>query len=149
MAHAEGITRDAWLRTLRGECDYTGAQMRAASVRCDTARRNLAAALLERDPEAIAVAYIDLEERLVGARITARAHGQAREALEREFGMAYGRAGGLDVDGYAGRERVPGRPDESAAVPGARRAVRSLLALGWLSQHVVSSLMRLTTARRL
>lgn len=149
VTYAEDVVRDAWLRALRGECDYTGAEMQAASVRCDIARRNLAAALLGRDPTAIAAAYADLEGRLVSARIAARAFGQAREALERELNVAYRQVGDGFFDEYVSRGRMPGRPDESASRQGPRRTVRTLLTLGWLSQHVMFSLVRLTAGRRL
>jgi hypothetical protein len=155
VAHAEDVVRDAWFRALHGECDYTGAEMQAASARCDVARRNLAAALLGRDPMEIAVAYADLEGRLVSARIAARAYGQARETLDWELSVANRQAGDRFFDEYAGYVSyaepgwMPGRPDESASVQGPRRTVRSLLTLGWLSQHVVYSLVRLAAGRRL
>jgi hypothetical protein len=149
VAHAEDFVRDAWFRALRGECDYTGAEMQAASARCDIARRNLAVALLGRDPTAIGVAYTDLEGRLVSARIAARAYRQAREVLDCELKVAYRQASDQFFDEYVSRGWMPREPDESASVQGARRTVRALLTLGWLFQHVVFSLARLAAARRL
>jgi hypothetical protein len=153
VAHAEDVVRDTWLLALRGECDYTGAQMHAASARCDVARRNLVAARLGRAPEAIAVAYAALEGALVSARIAARAYTQAREALAQELGLADRQADEQFLDDYASGGRMPAKAVESPSVRGSRRPVRALLALGWLPQHVVSSLVRLAAdfpaARRL
>lgn len=150
VAHAEDVIRDAWLRALRGEYDYTGAEMQAASARCDLARRNLAVALLGCDPEAIGAAYADLEGRLAGARIAARAHGQAREALDRERSAAHRRAGEQFFDEHVGRRWTLRKRDESTSARGAKRRVRALVACGWLSQHVVvPSLVRLAGGRRL
>lgn len=149
VAHVEDIAREAWFRALRSECDHTGAEMQAASARCDIAGQNLAAALLGRDLEAIAEAYADLEARLISARTAARAYGQARETLDWELWAANRQAGDQFLDEYVGRRRMPGSPDESAFVPTARRTARALLTLGWLSRHSVSALVRLAAARRL
>ena len=139
VAQAEDVVRDAWLRALHGECEQTSAEMQTASARCDAARRNLAAALLGRDPGAIAVAYADLEGRLVGARIAMRAYRQARETLDWQLSVTYRQA-----DEHVGRGWTLGKPDETASGRRRRRTVRALLALGWLSQRVVSSLVHLT-----
>ncbi|MEY9933085.1 hypothetical protein ABH926_007738 [Catenulispora sp. GP43] len=138
VAHAEDVVRDSWLRVLRGESDYTGAEMQAASARCDLARRNLAVALLGCDPEAIGVAYADLDGRLAGARIAARAHGQARAALDRALSAADRRAGEQFFDVHVGRRWMLRKRDESTFARGAKRRVRALVAGGWLSQHVLS-----------
>jgi hypothetical protein len=142
VAHAEDVIRDAWLRALRGECDYTRAEMQAASAHCDVARRNLAVALLGCDPEAIAVAHADLEGRLVGARIAARAYGQAREALDSELSAAYRQVGEQLFDEHGDRRWMLGKRDESGSARGAKRRVRALVAFAWLSQNFVSSLVR-------
>ena len=143
VAHAEDVIRDAWLRALRAECADARAEMQAASAHCDVAWRNLAVALLGRDPKAIAVAYADLEGRLVGAWIAACAYGQAHEALDSELSAAYRQAGEQFFDEHGDRRWTPGKREESASVRGARRRVRVLVAFGWLSQYVVSSLVRL------
>lgn len=149
VTHAEGIARDAWFRALRSECEYTGAEMLAASTHCDIARQNLAAALLGRDLEAIAEAYADLELSLISARTAARAYGQARETLDWELSAANRQTGDQFLDEYAGRGWMAGSPDGSRFVQTARRTARALLALGWLSRHVVSSFVRLAAGRRL
>lgn len=131
VAHAEDVLRDTWLRMLRGECDYTGTEMHAASARCDAARLHLAAALFGRDPDTIAVAYADLEGKLVSSRIAARAYEQAREALDHELGVAY-------------REAVSGQGPARKA-----RKARTRHTLGWLPRHVMFSLIGLAAARRL
>jgi hypothetical protein len=148
VAHAEYAVVAAWLRTLRRECEHTRAELQAASARCDVSRRNLAAALLQRDSEAIPMAYVDLEDRLVGARIAARAYRQALDALDRELELAYRQAGGeYFFDERIGREWIPGKLDACPSVRRPRRTARALLALGWLSQHVLSALV--CSARRL
>ncbi|WP_194906668.1 hypothetical protein [Catenulispora rubra] len=158
MSHAENLVRDAWLGMLHGECDYTGAEMHAASAHCDTARRHLAVALLGCDPDAIAMAYADLESRLVGARIAACAYEQARAALDHELRATYRRAADRFPDGrfaddrfsdeYASRRRLSRQRDESVSGHGAGW-VRALLILGWLSHLAVSWLARLAAGRRL
>lgn len=150
VAHAEYAVRAAWLRMLRAECEHTGAEMRAASAHCDVSRRNLAAALLRRDTESIAAAYVDLEDRLADARTAARAYRQARDALDRQFGWAYRQAGDEHFfDEYISREWPPEKLDVCASARKSRRTARAVLAFGWLSQHLVSSLIRAKAARRL
>jgi len=131
---------DAWLQMLHGECDYTGAEMHAASARCDTSRRRLAAALLGRDPDTIAAAYADLEGRLVSARIAARAYEQARDALDHELRGMYRGADDRFFDQYPRRGWVPVKGDGAASRQRSRRSLQTLLTLGWLSQLVLACL---------
>jgi hypothetical protein len=101
VARAEDLVRDAWLETLRGECEHTEAEMRAASARCEVARRHLVAALIGRVTGAAASAHPDLEAKLTSAYIAANAHRQALAALAEELGRPTRHAA-----------RIPGgRPD--------------------------------------
>lgn len=151
VARAEDVVRDTWLRTLRDECRYTAAELQAAAVRCDAARRYLAAALLGRVPEVIAGAHADLDGKLVAARIAARAYAQAREVLAAELGLADGQVAERYFDERFGGWWTPGRPEGFPAARGSGWSgwsVRAVLALGWLSQHRVLWTGRLATSRR-
>jgi hypothetical protein len=140
VARAEELVREAWLEALRGECEHTEAEMRAASARCDVARRHLVAALLGRVTGAAASAHPDLEDKLTSARIAASAHRQALAALAEELGRPARDA--RMPDGHPDRLR-PGRISGEAGegVPARRSsALRVWSAVGRRWQRIVSVL---------
>lgn len=124
--------REAWIQTLRGECGYTEAEMKAAAARCDVTRRHLVAALLGRATDA---AHPDLEDRLTSARIATHNHQQALAALAAELGRQ--ESPGRLRDGHADRARrgrMARDPGEGVATP-RPWARRPLPALGKLWRH--------------
>jgi hypothetical protein len=87
VAAAEEVVCDAWVQMLVECRDQAEATMKAASVRCDDARRTLATALVERAPAGIASAHADLEQALATARSTSRACEQARAGIALELDL--------------------------------------------------------------
>jgi len=85
LATAQDIVADAWVQVLIEHRDLRRAEAQAADARCDTARRTLAAALLERRPGQIAAAHAGLEEVLSTARTAHRLHANAHQGLAQEL----------------------------------------------------------------
>lgn len=144
VARAEGVVREMWLRALRIECEYTEAVVKAASARCEVARRDLVAALLGNTPGGSTAAGADLERRLSDVRAAVRAHNQAQDALASELGRWDGRVADRFRDDDPDRRA---EPDDRTTPAGARRPnrlSRMSSSFGRLTQHAESWLVRLT-----
>jgi hypothetical protein len=90
VATAEEVVCDTWVQMLIEYRDQAEAAIKAASTRCDDARRTLATALIGRAPAAIASAHADLEQALATARSTSRACERARAGIALELDLLAG-----------------------------------------------------------
>lgn len=142
-ARAEDVVRKMWLRTLRSDCENTEAAVKAASARCEVARRDLVAVLLGRAPGDSTAAGADLERRLIEARATIRAHNQACEALAAELGLWEDRGTDRFLDEYLNRGGTSAGRSGSASTRWPNRLVRALFSLGLLTRHAWSWVVRL------
>ena len=116
VAAAEEIVCDAWVQMLLEHRDRAQLAMEAASMRCDDARRTLAAALHERAPARIASAHADLEEALTTARLTSHACEQAREGLALQLDLLAWKAIERRVDACVARRTGSARLADPAKV---------------------------------
>ena len=143
VARAEDVVRMMWLRRLRRECEHTEAAVKAASARCEVARRDLVAVLLGRAPGDSTAAGADLERRLIDARATIRAHNQAREALAAELGLWDDRAADRFLDEYLNRGGTSAGRDDSASTRRPNRLLPTLFSFGRPVRHAGSWVVRL------
>ena len=144
VARAEGVVHEMWLRALRVECEYTEAVVKAASARCEVARRDLVAALLGNAPGHSIADGADLERRLSDFRAAVRAHNQAQDALASELGLWDSRATDRFLGEHADRG---GKPDGRTAPASAQRSNRlSRMSSSFrrLARYTQSWLVRLT-----
>lgn len=118
IAAAEEVVCAAWVQVLIECRDRAEAAAKAASVRCDDARRTLATALVERAPAAIASAHAGLEQALATARSTSRACDRANAGIALELDLLAPKTGANRADADIGRQAGTMRhADVSAEAP--------------------------------